>query len=101
MKHLKTAARELGYLALFLGLVVAALPVLIILSVALFDSTSEGVATAESFLRGLWDGLTSGRSSSWILLLTPYGFFSVLRLAAWIWRTVREKRRRRRVEMAH
>lgn len=100
MKHLKVAAREAGYLLLFLGLVLVALPVLIILSVALFDTASQGAAAAESFLRGLQAGLAEGSSSSWTVLLGPYGLFIALRLTAWAWRTVREKRRRRRVENA-
>ncbi len=98
MKYLKIAARELGYLALLLGLVLVALPVLIILSVALFDTASEGVASAESFLRGLQAGLSEGQSSSWTILLGPYGIFTALRLVGGAWRALREKARRRRVE---
>jgi hypothetical protein len=100
VKHFKIAARELGYLALFLGLVLVALPVLIILSVALFDTASEGVAMAESFLRGLQVGLAEGQSNSWMVLLGPYGLFVVLRLLRWVWRTLRERTRQRRVERA-
>ena len=100
VKYLKIAARELGYLALLLGLVLVALPVLIILSVALFDTASEGIATAESFLRGLQAGLAEGQSSSWIILLGPYGIFTALRLVGGVWRALREKTRRRRVENA-
>ncbi len=100
MKYLKIAARELGYLALFLGLVVVALPVLIILSVALFDTTTEGIAAAESFLRGLRAGLEEGQGDSWTVLVGPYAIFMALRLAGGVWRTLREKTRRRRVERA-
>ena len=93
--------REIFYLIFFVGLVVAALPTLIVLSVALFQSLSEGWESALEFLQALGDGLLAGSFGSWALLLGPYALFLALRGLRGAWRFYREKTRTRRIERAH
>ena len=101
MKTTRRLFRETAYLLLFLALVVVGLPILIALSIALFQSSQEGFEGAGQFLQGLYSGLMEGRGSSWGLLLGPYILFTALRLLRAGWGFFREKTRKRRVERAH
>lgn len=98
---LKRLARELTFLILCLAIPLVVFPVLITLSVALFQSTTEGLESASGFLEELAAGLQAGLSWSWWTLLGPYALFIGWRSLRWIWATFREKTRTRRVERAH
>lgn len=101
LSKLGRIGREFLLLAFFLGLILAALPLLIVLSVAMFQSLQDGWASAMAFLTALGEGLATGSVGSWTILLGPYALFSFIRGVSGGWKMYREKTRVRRVERAH
>lgn len=93
--------REAGYLLVTWAVVLLGIPLLIFLSISLFQSSREGWSNATGFVADTIGGLAVGRMSSWALLLGPYLVFTGLRTLLFSWRRYRAKTRSRRVERAH